>query len=139
MLREQRGPQATITKANHQATNSTEVKASGVPSKENASPNHNSDSTKIKAWQGRRSSNIPSPPLVEAVAVTPKQGPPLDSPLPNERVTTLQAIKNQLQSRLDNERQKQIDAVKQLEYLGETDEVCVLMLVLILQSTKPDE
>jgi hypothetical protein len=71
--------------------------------------------------------------------VTPKQGPPLDSPLPNERVTTLQAIKNQLQSRLDNERQKQIDAVKQLEYLGETDEVCVLMLVLILQSTKPDE
>lgn len=36
----------------------------------------------------------------------------------SERVSTLQAIKNQLQGRLDDERQKQIDAVKELEFLG---------------------
>lgn len=36
----------------------------------------------------------------------------------SERVSTLQAIKNQLQGRLDHERQKQIDAVKELEFLG---------------------
>ena len=37
----------------------------------------------------------------------------------NGRVSTLNAIKNQLKGRLDDERQKQLDAVKELENLGD--------------------
>lgn len=124
MLREHRSSpaaqRAVHGKSNQLSTNDT----AGPAANENASPNHNSNE-RIKAWKGLRTSAIPTAPspTSEAVAVTPKQVPLGTTPA-NERVTTLQAIKNHLQDRLESERQLQIDAVKQLEYIGDKDEVC---------------
>jgi len=56
----------------------------------------------------------------DATAVTPKQRPTTNTTSNNnERVSTLKAIKDQLQDRLASERQAQLDAVKQLEFLGD--------------------
>ncbi|WPT13936.1 hypothetical protein PSENEW3_00000068 [Picochlorum sp. SENEW3] len=120
MLREQRGSTPLSAKANGLSgvdmTRPETTKNGGVKD-ENMTPNHCQNDVQIKAWQGRRQSSIPSPPNAEAVAVTPKHGVD-EVPVSSERVSTLQAIKNQLQGRLDHERQRQIDAVKELEFLG---------------------
>lgn len=51
----------------------------------------------------------------DAVEVTPKRQDNNN----HERVSALKAIKDQLKERLDDERQKQLDAVKELENLGD--------------------
>lgn len=51
-----------------------EVTKNGGLQDENMTPNQCKNDVQIKAWQGRRQSNIPSPPNSEAVAVTPRHG-----------------------------------------------------------------
>lgn len=126
MLREPRS-NAAAQRGLHGESNQlpTTAKPASPVANENATPNrHSYESMKIKAWKGSHKSSIPSAPSpsAEAVAVTPRQIPVGTTPT-NQRVSTLQAIKNHLQDRLENERQLQIDAVKQLEYIGEGDEV----------------
>ena len=135
MFREHRNSPAA-QRAVHGKSNQPPPADTGSPvANENDSPNH-AATEKIKAWKGSRTSGIPSAPsprLGEAVAVTPKQNPVGVTPV-NERVSTLQAIKNQLQDRLESERQLQIDAVKQLEYIGDGDEVCLCFFLSFLPS-----
>lgn len=130
MFREHRSSPATQRAVNGKANQLPSAETGSPMANENASPNHTSKE-RIKAWKGPRTTGIPSAPSpsLEAVAVTPKQNPLGATPV-NERVSTLQAIKNQLQDRLENERQLQIDAVKQLEYFGDGDTVCLFPLFL---------
>ena len=74
-----------------------------------------SHSLTLTSWLNQSQPFSLSPTNNDATAVTPKPSAPAN----NERVSTLKAIKDQLKDRLDSERQKQLDAVKQLEYLGE--------------------
>ena len=123
MFREQRNSPAGQRTVHGKSNQLPSAEAGSPIANENASPNHASNE-RIKAWKGMKTSGIPSAPSpsLEAVAVTPKQVPVGVTPV-NERVSTLQAIKNHLQDRLESERQLQIDAVKQLEYIGSGDEV----------------